>query len=246
MKIVFHLKCVTFSFFWYLNNIAILERYFKYKRISKYQVALFHLWKPSAKYFTGYLKSTNQKVFIKFGTEYFISREIEAIKFLSTNLHSNMWLPTIVDYETDGRYPNIIFNYIEGTPLNKISKSNVTFQLKNNMFNIFNEISNLFYSLGVIHRDIRPHNIIIGKNNEIYLIDFAFLIDTNKRNSKLKELPSTPENIKKLTLLGHGYNPDCGIWDDAYSFHKIMNEFKVEEKKIFKFSKLIGNLSMNM
>ena len=42
----------------------------------------------------------------------------------------------------------------------------------NNIANSFKEIIATLHGLGLVHRDIRPHNIIVGKDNSIHLIDF--------------------------------------------------------------------------
>ena len=56
------------------------------------------------------------------------------------------------------------------------------------------EIILALHNCGLIHRDIRPLNIIVGRNDIIYLIDFAYLIDIKNINHFLKELPHNSIN----------------------------------------------------
>ena len=245
-RIINHIIYSFYSTIWYLWNISLIKQYFDSNDITNYRVELMHLWKPNAKYFSGYLISTNQKIFVKFGAKLFIQREYDALQYLSALLPSISWLPIIINYDLNWALPNITFKFIDGIPLNKIDKNNISPVLQKNLITTFKEICNSLYPLGLAHRDIRPHNIIIDKDNSVYLIDFAFMVGTNKQYTSLQELPNTPENIDKLYRLGNGYNPKIGIWDDAYSCMKILTEFGVDDSNLSQVSEFVGKLSIQM
>ncbi len=244
IRVIFHIKNAIYSIFWYLWNIAHIEKYFETKGIINFKVELFPLWKPHAQYFSGYQKSSHQKVFVKFGKKYFINREFNAIQFLTSNLPSKSWLPTIIDSEFDWKFPNIIINYIDGKPLNKFQESLISDDIKDTLSQTFFDIIVSLNSLNIIHRDIRPHNIMVSDTNDIVLLDYAFLTNAKDSDSEFKEIPLTYENLGKLHRLGNRYNPEIGKWDDAYSVFKICEELHIETSHLTKIKDNIGKLSI--
>ena len=80
----------------------------------------------------------------------------------------------IANYENDN-YVIVVREYIEGTSLDEYLKENKLSQ--NDKLNICNKLADVLVYLHnqknpVIHRDIKPRNIIVGNNNDIHLIDF--------------------------------------------------------------------------
>mgnify|MGYP001222230310 CR=1 FL=1 len=240
MRIIRHIIFAIYSILWYLKYFLIIKKYFNKNNIINYKIKNFHLWKPNAQYFLGYYKNNKKKVFIKFSNVFYIQREFEAINAINTIRPQNKYFPVILDYRIDHKIPNIVFEYIEGIPLNKLMKRNnkIDKDFIKKVTNSFKKIIITLHSLGLVHRDIRPHNIIVGKNNTIHLIDFTYLIDTNNKNIYLSELPLNLNNRKKLLELGYGYTKSSGIWDDSYSFMKILSDLENEsfaESEMFKY-----------
>ncbi len=246
IRIVFHIKNAIYSICWYLWNIAHLEAFFESKGIMNVRICLFHLWKPNAQYFSGNLISSNQKVFVKFGEKKLIQRENDAIQYLAHKLSSKTWLPTICDSDINGNFPSLIFDYIDGKSLNSFMSTKISSQLSETLPHILHEIVQSLGSIHVVHRDIRPHNIMVDPQNEIYLIDYAFLIDVSQNESALQEFPKTTEYLEKLQYLGNGYNPKSGEWDDAFSAHKILFECQVKSPFVKEIGEKIGKLSVQI
>ena len=82
-------------------------------------------------------------------------------------------LPEVTDYQELEEFAVLSYKKIEGIPVDEyLQLSNLDRQV---WFRIVAELSailNLIHSRGVLHRDLRPDNILIGKNGEVYLIDF--------------------------------------------------------------------------
>lgn len=75
----------------------------------------------------------------------------------------------------------------------------------------------------LIHRDLRPHNLLVNNSYDLILIDFEFLIDEQRAIfTELKENHTSP---KKLLGLWGKYARGFLWWDDAYSGLLVFDEF---------------------
>ena len=87
--------------------------------------------------------------------------------------------PAIYDIQMHKYFFVILCEYIDGLTLteyiNKIFLKEIAFDTKlffNHIHTLCNIIGKLQKSKSIIHRDIKPDNIMIDKNNNLYLIDF--------------------------------------------------------------------------
>jgi serine/threonine protein kinase len=95
-----------------------------------------------------------------------VYNELDAVQ----NIQSR-YIPKFLGYNisVNEYYITIYMNYIEGRTLDNIEKiklSNILPQLIYGLKDIFDQ--------GYIHGDIKPENIIIGNDEQVYYIDFGF------------------------------------------------------------------------
>jgi serine/threonine protein kinase len=179
----------------------------------------------------------------------------------------------------------IIYNYIQnidGFPKLKFFHSNdekiylIISLLDKNLYEIKNEYKNLslqsvlkiglqlielikiIHNLGIIHRDIKPQNCMIGKKKEkIHLVDFGFSKKYINSNSKHIEFKNNKEKIGTPDFMSdnilNGIEPSRR--DDLISLFYVLiflylennlwkdvNEQSISDTKFFKIQLLYENL----
>ena len=108
--------------------------------------------------------------------------------------------------------------YFDGQPLNKKMSKNISKQkiysekmAAEIMEKLVRAIAHC-HENGVCHRDLKPDNILIDKNNEVKVIDFGLSkhLDSNIRS--LKSRVGTPAYMAPEVILGNTYDLKCDIW----------------------------------
>lgn len=66
----------------------------------------------------------------------------------------------------------LVLEYIPGVDLNHYIKSNSRLQFKTIAREIISAVMQI-HSIGIIHKDLKPSNLIVGKDHKIYVIDFG-------------------------------------------------------------------------
>ena len=100
--------------------------------------------------------------------------------------------PTIVqlyaDFE-DNATRNLVMEFVEGITLKQLAKNYVGMYIPQDLIihiltQLLQTLEFLHFKCFIIHRDIKPDNIILLKNNQIKLLDFGisvYLINPNKK-----------------------------------------------------------------
>ena len=107
------------------------------------------------------------------GDEEFIKRFRREAQAAASLSHPNV--VSIYDVGQDGDIHYIIMEYVEGINLNDKIKQQAPLQVEEAV-NIAMQICDALdhaHSNGIIHRDIKPHNILIGRNGRVKVTDFG-------------------------------------------------------------------------
>lgn len=174
----------------------------------------------------------------RFVEEYY-SRFVEEIKILL-----NIYHPNIVRIYNYYLYPQLNtgylqMEYIDGICINEYKPT----PLNKSWENIFCEIIRAFEYLekhSILHRDIRPANIMIDKHNNVKIIDFGFGKQlngtTNDENSILLNWPATelPDEVQ----LNKEYDERTEIFFVGTLFRHILGE----DITAFRYSHIIEKM----
>ncbi len=216
----------------------------KLKNIEPY---LVNEWKNSSGFI--YFKAENEekkKLFIKSGgIEESSRREFDVIKELR-NINPK-YFPKEYYFKSQKGVNFTIMEEVEGQRLDRLINLNEVEtkpnQYKKNLYNGIFNILKILHKLKIVHRDIRPQNIIIKDDGTPILIDFQFAVDIKR--VKYKEFQIVRKKPELIIGLGDKFAKNIFHWDDAYSVNKIFNLLKIKNDPDFikikiMISKMIG------
>jgi serine/threonine-protein kinase len=145
-------------------------------------------------------------------------REIKVMKDLN---HKN--LATILDF---GKHEDKLFMamaFVEGEPLSNVLKKKKIFGIEETISIALQIAQGLEYAhkLGVIHRDIKPLNIVVKNSGEICIIDFSISITENSlRLTSPNKTMGTPEYMSPEQCT----NKEITLQSDIYNFGILLYE----------------------
>lgn len=166
------------------------------------------------------------------------NRFVDEIKILFQLSH-----PNIVRVYNYYLYPNFTLGYlqmeyIEGVPIDEYVDNNIV-----DLNILFQSVIDAFVCLennSILHRDIRPANIMVNNDGEIKVIDFGFgkiCQDNDNGNSVRLNWPATeyPNEIQNANV----YTNQTEIYFLGYLFRKLIRENVGDD---FKFTNILEKM----
>ena len=135
------------------------------------------------------------------------------------------------DFE-DLRTRNLVMECVEGTTLKKLRGNFNGYvpqkDITNILYQLLETLQFLHDKCHIVHRDIKPDNIIIQKNNKIKLLDFgisAYLENPNKILVSQKSFKGQKHYIAEILLLPPPFNYDykIDIFALGFTMYSVMN-----------------------
>ena len=179
-------------------------------QISHYQIISKIASGGMANVFLALDTLTNTKVAIKILKEEVSAKEKILERFTQEGLlnlnHPN--IVKILDAGVHENTPYIVMEYIEGQDLEYIVKTKNKLSVNESLSIFMQLLSALAYvhSLGIIHRDIKPKNILIDKSGTVKLTDFGIAkslyssVKTSTGGYLGAPAYSSPEQMDSLTI----------------------------------------------
>lgn len=196
------------------EDIKLLSEIFNIKNLHPFMVD--KVGNSGYCYYTG--EKNNKKVFIKSGGYGDSAKnEFEITQKLYDLNHENFLEPIASEISENHKF--ILFDFVEGKSLGDLKKSLGSEQKKD----IVRQLENIAHSLlkaKIVHRDIRPDNFILTKNNQLKLIDMQWAV----RADDYVEDVYVKRHIESFSYLGSNYALAQYCWDDMYSLNKMISE----------------------
>ena len=143
-----------------------------------------------------------------------IKNEIKIMQKLRNNKHIVKLLEA---FENEKYYFIIMENVVGGNLFNAINKmGKLPESLAKNIFRQLIETIKYIHSKNIVHRDIKPDNILLNLNNNIKLCDFGVSKEI-KKGILISDSCGTPAFIAPEILLSKPYDPyiadiwSCGV-----------------------------------
>ena len=157
----------------------------------------------------------------------FLERFEREAKVVAKLEHPNI-VPIYDFSEYEGR-PYLVLKYVRGETLKaRLEKSKLTYKESRHIFRVISSALAYAHKQGVLHRDVKPSNVLLDKAGGIYLADFglARITETSQTTLSGQMMMGTPHYISPEQAKGLG-NLDSGT--DIYSLGIMMYELLVGE-----------------
>jgi serine/threonine protein kinase len=155
----------------------------------------------------------------------FIDRFEREAKVVARLEHPNI-VPIYDFSEHEGR-PYLVLKYVRGETLKaRLEKSRLTYKESRHIFRVISSALAYAHQEGVLHRDVKPSNVLLDKNGGIFLADFglARIAETSQTTLSGQMMMGTPHYISPEQAKGLG---DLDFRTDIYSLGIMMYELLV-------------------
>jgi len=133
----------------------------------------------------------------------------------------------IYDYSEYESRPFLVMKYIEGDTLKaRLNQSPLTSEEIEHVVNSVGSALAYAHKQGILHRDVKPSNVMIAKDGTMYLADFglARIAETDESTLSSDSIMGTPQYISPEQAMG---KKDLDASTDIYSFGVMLYEMVV-------------------
>jgi serine/threonine-protein kinase len=157
----------------------------------------------------------------------FLDRFEREAKVVAKLEHPN--IVPIYDFSEHEDRPYLVLKYVQGETLKaRLEKNKLTYKETRHIFRVISSALAYAHQEGVLHRDVKPSNVLLDKTGGVYLADFglARIAETSQTTLSGQMMMGTPHYISPEQAKGLG-NLDSGT--DIYSLGVMMYELLVGE-----------------
>ena len=148
------------------------------------------------------------------------------IKIMQKLRNNKKIVKLLESFENEKYFFIIMENVIGGNLLNAINKmTKLSETISRNIFIQLIETIKYIHSKGIVHRDIKPDNILLNLNNSIKLCDFGVSKEI-KKGQLITDSCGTPAFIAPEILLDDPYDPyKTDIWSSGVVLYVMVSGF---------------------
>ncbi|HKJ28182.1 MAG TPA: FHA domain-containing serine/threonine-protein kinase, partial [Anaerolineales bacterium] len=163
----------------------------------------------------------------------FVRRFKNEAKNLALLRHPN--IVQVYDASINGQFPYIVMEYIRGKTLKEFIQEYNNRQARIPIMNALR----ITYSIGlalafahqnqVVHRDVKPGNVILEESGRIVLTDFGLAQLGEEEDRRKKEVEGTPAYISPEQALGRATDPRADQYSLGVIFYELLTGRKPYE-----------------
>ncbi len=134
---------------------------------------------------------------------------------------------------TDDNSPEVVMKYIQGSSWNDVLNKKP--QIGNDLIDAIDIMRSVCravefaHSRGVIHRDIKPHNVMLGRFGEVYLMDWGIAVKTSNVEKVPDGLVGTPGYLAPEML--SGFAGDVTFQTDVFLLGATLHAILTGERR---------------
>ncbi|MEZ5496211.1 MAG: serine/threonine-protein kinase [Gammaproteobacteria bacterium] len=175
-------------------------------------------------------------------------------RLLSSLTHKNIAQVYQTGVIENSELPYIVMEYVEGENIFYYCQNHtLTSQQKVKLFIQILDAIQYAHNRGIVHRDIKPDNILVTKDQQVKLLDFGIATATENSTQQLTQLTKTGQIVGTLAYMSPEQVSGLDTLDtraDVYSLGVVLYQllsgslpFKIDANQIFSaISKIIEDL----
>jgi len=138
---------------------------------------------------------------------------------------NNQYIVKAYEHFEENNTIYIVMEYIRGNDLRKIIKQNKKLG-ESEALKYFKEILyglKAIHSIGLIHRDIKPQNILIDIHNQVKIIDFGTIADVDNKSREITKIQSAGYAPIEINLQKSKIEPRYDIYSAGMTLYAMLS-----------------------
>ena len=234
----------------------------KYPKIAGFSISKSLGSGASGQVFLAQQQNPNRQVAIKVAMRYLSAEQLHRFqhesRLLASLSHPNIAQLFQSGIIEDEALPYIVMEHVDGVTIHQYCLENkLNFKQIIALFIQVLDAVQYAHNKGIVHRDVKPENILVNENGEIKLLDFGIALATENSTQQLTQLTKTGEIVGTLAYMSPEQvsgNDSLDTRADVYSLGVVLYQLlsdalphKLDANQIFSaISQIIEDLPIKL